>query len=60
MLVFAVGYFNNMIMPYYLQETLKYSSAVAGLILMAVPLLNIFSAPVGGMIGDRIGGTRFP
>ncbi|GAB5054151.1 MULTISPECIES: MFS transporter [Pediococcus] len=55
MLVFAVGYFNNMIMPYYLQETLKYSSAVAGLILMAVPLLNIFSAPVGGMIGDRIG-----
>ncbi|AMV60525.1 permease of the major facilitator superfamily [Pediococcus damnosus] len=58
MLVFAVSYFNNMIMPYYLQETLKYSSAIAGLILMSIPLLNIFSAPVGGMIGDHIGAEK--
>lgn len=58
MLVFAVSYFNNMIMPYYLQETLKYSSAIAGVILMAIPLLNIFSAPIGGMIGDHIGAEK--
>ncbi|MDV7718545.1 DHA2 family efflux MFS transporter permease subunit [Pediococcus ethanolidurans] len=58
MLVYAVGYFNNMIMPYYLQETLQYSSAIAGLILMSIPLLNIFSAPIGGMIGDRIGAEK--
>lgn len=58
MIVFSVGYFNNMIMPFYLQETLKYSSAFAGLILMAIPVLNIFSAPVGGMISDRIGAEK--
>ncbi len=47
MLVYACGYFNNVIMPFYLQDRLLLSSAIAGLILMAVPLLNIFSAPTG-------------
>lgn len=58
MLVYAVGYFNNVIMPFYLQETLQYSAAFAGIILMAIPLLNIFSAPLGGMIGDHIGAEK--
>ncbi|KRO09476.1 MFS transporter [Paucilactobacillus hokkaidonensis] len=58
MLVYSVGYFNNMIMPFYLQETLKLSSMTAGLILMSIPILNIFSAPVGGMIADHIGAEK--
>ncbi|OIM21384.1 MFS transporter [Oenococcus oeni] len=58
MLVFAVGYFNNMIIPFYLEDTLLLSSAVAGLILMFVPILNIISAPIGGYISDRIGAER--
>lgn len=58
MMVFACSYFNNMIMPFYLQETLHYSSAIAGIILMAVPIINIFSAPVGGIISDRIGAEK--
>lgn len=58
MMVYACGYFNNMIMPFYLQETLHYSSAVAGIILMAVPIINIFSAPTGGIISDHIGAEK--
>jgi len=58
MLVYMVGYFNNVMMPFYLQETLGLSAAVAGLILMSVPILNIVSAPTGGVIGDRIGAER--
>ncbi len=58
MLVFAVGYFNNMIIPFYLEDTLLLSSAIAGLILMFVPILNIVSAPIGGYISDHIGAER--
>lgn len=58
MLVYACGYFNNVIMPFYLQDRLLLSSAIAGLILMAVPLLNIFSAPTGGYIADHIGAEK--
>ncbi|GHP13283.1 MFS transporter [Lentilactobacillus fungorum] len=58
MLVYACGYFNNVIMPFYLQDRLLLSSATAGLILMAVPMLNIFSAPTGGYIADRIGAEK--
>jgi len=58
MLVYMVGYFNNVIMPFYLQETLGLSAALAGIILMAVPVLNIISAPTGGVIGDHIGAER--
>ena len=58
MLVYMVGYFNNVIMPFYLQETLALSSATAGLILMAVPLLNMISAPTGGIISDHIGAEK--
>ncbi|WP_412990432.1 MFS transporter [Pediococcus siamensis] len=57
-LIFAVGYFNNMILPFYLQETLHFSAAISGLILMATPLLNVVSAPLGGTLGDRIGSER--
>nr|WP_040535636.1 MFS transporter [Schleiferilactobacillus shenzhenensis] len=58
MLVYMVGYFNNVIMPFYLQETLALSSATAGVILMAVPLLNMVSAPTGGIISDHIGAEK--
>ncbi|GEK29630.1 MFS transporter [Furfurilactobacillus siliginis] len=58
MLVYMVGFFNNVIMPFYLQETLALSAGIAGIILMAVPLLNIFSAPIGGIISDHIGAER--
>lgn len=52
MLVYSCGYFNNVIMPFYLQDRLLLSSAATGVILMSVPILNFFSAPVGGMISD--------
>lgn len=58
MLVYMCGYFNNVIMPFYLQDRLLLSSGIAGLILMAVPIVNIFSAPTGGAISDHIGAEK--
>lgn len=58
MLVFAIGYFNNMIMPFLLEETLGYASATAGLIMMAVPLVNVVAAPIGGAVSDHIGAEK--
>ncbi len=58
MLVYMCGYFNNVIMPFYLQDRLVLSSGIAGLILMAVPVVNVFSAPIGGTISDHIGAER--
>ncbi len=55
MIVYTCSYFNNVIMPFYLQDRLQLSSALAGLILMAIPFINVFTAPLGGMIGDHIG-----
>lgn len=58
MLVYMCGYFNNVIMPFYLQDRLLLSSGIAGLILMAVPVVNIFSAPAGGTLSDHIGAEK--
>ncbi|KRM01766.1 MFS transporter [Lentilactobacillus farraginis] len=58
MLVYMCGYFNNVIMPFYLQDRLLLSSGIAGLILMAVPVVNIFSAPAGGTLFDHIGAEK--
>lgn len=58
MLVYMCGYFNNVIMPFYLQDRLQLSAGITGLILMAVPIVNVFSAPVGGTISDHIGAEK--
>lgn len=43
------------IMPFYLQNTLHYSPAITGIILMASPLILAFVAPVSGRLSDKIG-----
>nr|WP_263852943.1 MFS transporter [Lentilactobacillus raoultii] len=58
MLVYMCGYFNNVIMPFYLQDRLLLSSGLSGLILMAVPIVNVFSAPTGGAISDHLGAEK--
>lgn len=47
------------LMPFYLIQVLGMSSAKAGLILAAVPALNIILAPISGIISDKIG-SRAP
>ncbi len=46
---------STIILPFYLQNTLKYSSAVTGLILMVSPVILAVVAPVSGHLSDQIG-----
>ncbi|GLB47404.1 MFS transporter [Philodulcilactobacillus myokoensis] len=58
MLIFMTVYFNNVIMPFYLQNNLMFSAGTTGLILMFIPLANIISAPIGGYLSDHIGSQK--
>lgn len=58
LMVYAVGYFANVALPFYFQETLQYSAATAGLILMVIPFANMIAAPVGGVLTDRFGAVN--
>lgn len=45
----------TIIMPFYLQYTLKYSPGFTGVILMVYPLILAIVAPVSGYLSDKIG-----
>jgi len=45
----------NIIQPFYLQNAIKYSPAVTGLIMMAYPLILSIVAPISGHMSDKIG-----
>jgi EmrB/QacA subfamily drug resistance transporter len=47
--------FSNIIMPFYLQDLLKLSPAMAGLFLAIFPLVLGIIAPISGYLSDRIG-----
>lgn len=46
---------SNIILPFYLQNTLKYSPAFTGIILMVSPVILAVVAPVSGHLSDKIG-----
>lgn len=46
---------STIILPFYLQNTLKYSPAVTGIILMVSPVILAVVAPVSGHLSDKIG-----
>lgn len=46
---------SSIILPFYLQNTLKYSPAFTGIILMASPVILAVVAPVSGHLSDKIG-----
>jgi MFS family permease len=43
------------LMPFYLQEILKVSPSLMGLMFLVPPILTVTLAPVGGHIADKIG-----
>ncbi|MDF2537378.1 MAG: yebQ5 [Herbinix sp.] len=45
----------TIIQPFYLQNTLKYSPAITGIIMMVYPLVMSIIAPISGYVSDRIG-----
>jgi EmrB/QacA subfamily drug resistance transporter len=47
--------FNFLLLPYYLQEVLKFDQQRTGLTLIASPLILALSSPVSGRLSDRFG-----
>lgn len=54
--VFCASFCVNIVQPFYLQDVLGLSPAMAGLMLLASPLLSGASAPLSGYLADRVGG----
>ncbi|HWT75081.1 MAG TPA: MFS transporter [Mobilitalea sp.] len=46
---------STIIQPFYLQNTLKYSPAITGLIMMVYPIVMAVVAPMSGRLSDKIG-----
>lgn len=45
----------NIIIPFYLQETLKLSPSIAGVMMMIPPLILFLISPISGALSDKIG-----
>lgn len=54
LLVFSSNFFVNILMPFYLQKTLAFSSLRAGFILMSVPIAMMIVAPISGALSDKM------
>lgn len=54
-LSFVASSSSTIILPFYLQNTLRYSPAFTGIILMVAPILLAVVAPVSGYLSDKIG-----
>lgn len=52
-IVFSAAFCINITQPFYLQDVLGLSPAMAGFILLASPLLSAVSAPLGGHFADK-------
>jgi len=58
LLVFSIGYYANVIMPFYLTDFRSLSTSLTGLILMAIPLANVIAAPIAGIFTDKYNATN--
>jgi len=58
-LAFVVLMSSSILMPFYLQNVLKFSPEKLGLFMMSMPLAMLMVAPVAGWLSDVIG-TRIP
>jgi EmrB/QacA subfamily drug resistance transporter len=45
----------NIIQPFYIQDVMKFSPSVTGLLMMASPIILFFVAPISGSLSDKIG-----
>jgi len=57
LLVFSIGYYANVIMPFYLTNFRSLSTELTGLIMMAIPLANVIAAPIAGIFTDEYNAT---
>ncbi|WP_225356642.1 MFS transporter [Secundilactobacillus pentosiphilus] len=54
-LIFVTNFFFNVISPFYLENARGLRPNIAGLILMAFPIVQVIVAPMAGALSDRIG-----
>ena len=54
-LIFSSNLFMNTLIPFYLQNTLKLSTLLSGIILMCIPIAMVVVAPISGALSDKIG-----
>lgn len=53
LIVFSIGYYANVIMPFYLTDFRSLSTSLTGLIMMAIPFANVIAAPIAGYFTDK-------
>ena len=55
MFMYIIIYFNNVLLPFYIQDTLKFSPSHTGLLMSVLPVVNVFTAYLGGVLCDKYG-----
>ena len=55
LLIFITNFFFNVVTPFYLENARHLSPGKTGLILMILPVVQLFAAPVAGSVSDKIG-----
>ncbi|MBW1606239.1 MFS transporter [Lactobacillus sp. Sy-1] len=58
MFMYIIIYFNNVLLPFYIQNTLKFSPSQMGLIMSVLPVTNVFTAYLGGVLCDKYGAVH--
>ncbi|MDR0846883.1 MAG: MFS transporter [Lactobacillales bacterium] len=53
-LLFTALFFNNLIFPFYLQETNHITEMHAGILMMIFPMSMVVFAPISGMLTDKL------
>lgn len=57
LIVFSIGYYANVVMPFYLTNFRSLSASLTGLIMMAIPFANVIAAPIAGYFTDKYNAT---
>lgn len=55
MFMYIIIYFNNVLLPFYIQDTLRFSPSHTGLLMSVLPVVNVFTAYLGGVLCDKYG-----
>ncbi|MHA8263500.1 MFS transporter [Lactobacillaceae bacterium Melli_B3] len=58
MFMYIIIYFNNVLLPFYIQNTLNFSPSKMGLIMSILPVANVFTAYLGGVLCDKYGAVH--
>jgi EmrB/QacA subfamily drug resistance transporter len=58
MFMYIIIYFNNVLLPFYIQDTLHFSPSHTGLLMSVLPVVNVFTAYLGGVLCDKYGAVH--